>query len=273
MNKTAMNETVMTSNARPAADTLVADKLGVNPSIMLSATDLRVAYGRNTALAIDTIELHAGEVLGVVGGNGAGKSTLVNACAGWSRGKPQASGRVMLDGKDISALEAHERANAGLLLVPEGKLVFGQMTVDENLSVLSRPPSTSGRKFYDRAAVFELFPRLKERRGHLGSQLSGGERQMLGIGRALMLGPKVLMLDEPSIGLAPRLVATVLQTMRMLAREGLTILLVEQNVRAAIDIVDRLVLLERGRVVAQGSASEMRDNPRIAQAYLGINPS
>ncbi len=239
-------------------------------AIKLSASNLQVAYGGNTALAINAIELHAGEVLGVVGGNGAGKSTLVNACAGWSRGKPQVSGRVMLDGKDISKLDAHQRANAGLLLVPEGKLVFGQMTVDENLSLLSRPPSDPGRKFYDRAAVFELFPRLKERRDHLGSQLSGGERQMLGIGRALMLGPKVLMLDEPSIGLAPRLVATVLQTMRMLAGEGLTILLVEQNVRAAIDIVDRLVLLERGRVVAQGSASEMRDNPRIAQAYLGI---
>ena len=114
-------------------------------AIKLSASNLQVAYGGNTALAIDAIELHAGEVLGVVGGNGAGKSTLVNACAGWSRGKPQVSGRVMLDGTDISGLDAHARANAGLLLVPEGKLVFGQMTVDENLSLLSRPPSDPGR--------------------------------------------------------------------------------------------------------------------------------
>jgi branched-chain amino acid transport system ATP-binding protein len=268
----------MSANTKLSADSIpadsnAADSIAANTRLMLSASDLRVAYGGNTALMIDIIEVRAGEVLGVVGGNGAGKSTLVNACAGWSRGKPQVSGRVMLDGKDISKFDAHERANAGLLLVPEGKLVFGQMTVDENLSVLSRTSSASGRKFYDRTAVFELFPRLKERRGHLGSQLSGGERQMLGIGRALMLGPKVLMLDEPSIGLAPRLVTTVLPTMRTLASEGLTILLVEQNVRAAIDIVDRLVLLERGRVVAQGSASAMRDNPRIAQAYLGITPA
>ena len=118
-------------------------------------------------------------------------------------------------------------------------------------------------------AVFELFPRLRERRSHLGSQLSGGERQMLGIGRALLLGPRALMLDEPSIGLAPRLVSTVLRTMRTLASDGLTILLVEQNVRAAIEVVDRLVLLERGRIVVEGSAEAMRDDPRIAQAYLG----
>jgi branched-chain amino acid transport system ATP-binding protein len=153
--------------------------------------------------------------------------------------------------------------------VPEGKLVFGQMTVDENLSLPGRPPSGADRRVYDRDAVFELFPRLKERRGHLGSQLSGGERQMLGIGRALMLGPQTLMLDEPSIGLAPRLVSTVLQTMRTLAATGLSILLVEQNVRAAIEVVDRLVLLERGRVIAQGTAAEMRDDERIARAYLG----
>jgi branched-chain amino acid transport system ATP-binding protein len=218
-----------------------------------------VAYAGNTALSIDQIEVRRGEVLGVVGANGAGKSTLVNALAGWSRGSPRVSGQVMLDGVDLSTMPAHDRARAGLLLVPEGKLVFGEMTVDENL------------RFYDRAAVFELFPRLSERRNHLGSQLSGGERQMLGIGRALMLGPRALMLDEPSIGLAPRLVSTVLQTMRTLASTGLAVLLVEQNVRAAIDVVDRLVLLERGRVVAQGPSDAMRNDPRIAQAYLGVS--
>jgi branched-chain amino acid transport system ATP-binding protein len=145
------------------------------------------------------------------------------------------------------------------------------MTVDDNLSMLSDVNNASGRKLYDREAVFELFPRLRERRGHLGSQLSGGERQMLGIGRALMLGPRALMLDEPSIGLAPRLVSAVLHTMRTLAASGLSILLVEQNVRAAIDVVDRLVLLERGKIVAEGPADAMRDDPRIAQAYLGAS--
>ncbi len=236
---------------------------------VLAASQLTVAYGGNTALSIERLSVAEGEVLGVVGGNGAGKSTLVNALAGWSRGTPRVSGRVQLDGIDVSGLAAHERARAGLLLVPEGKLVFGQMTVDENLSVLAEKQPRNGRRTYDREAVFELFPRLRERRSHLGSQLSGGERQMLGIGRALLLGPRALMLDEPSIGLAPRLVSTVLRTMRTLASDGLTILLVEQNVRAAIEVVDRLVLLERGRIVVEGSAEAMRDDPRIAQAYLG----
>ena len=238
---------------------------------VLQARQLTVAYGGNTALTVDQITVHEGEVVGVVGANGAGKSTLVNAMAGWSRGAPRVSGSVWLDGTEIGRLAAHDRARAGLLLVPEGKLVFGQMTVDDNLSMLSDVNNASGRKLYDREAVFELFPRLRERRGHLGSQLSGGERQMLGIGRALMLGPRALMLDEPSIGLAPRLVSAVLHTMRTLASSGLSILLVEQNVRAAIDVVDRLVLLERGKIVAEGPADAMRDDPRIAQAYLGAS--
>lgn len=236
---------------------------------VLRVTGLNVAYGGNTALAIEGLELLPGEVLGVVGANGAGKSTLVNAIAGWSRGSPRVSGQVQLDGRDLSSMPAHLRARAGLLLVPEGKLVFANMTVDENLTLPGGVQPQTGRRYYDRDAVFALFPRLAERRGHLGGQLSGGERQMLGIGRALMLGPRVLMLDEPSIGLAPRLVSTVLQTMRSLAQEGLTVLLVEQNVRAAIDVVDRLVLLERGRMVLQGPAAQMRDDPRIAAAYLG----
>jgi len=236
---------------------------------VLAAVGLRVAYGGNAALDLETLSLRRGEVLGVVGANGAGKSTLVNALAGWSRGSPRVSGSVSLHGHEVSALAPHLRAREGLLLVPEGKLVFGQMSVDENLTMPARIEPAPGRHVYDREEVFGLFPRLRERRDHLGSQLSGGERQMLGIGRALMLGPRVLMLDEPSIGLAPRLVSAVLATMRTLASSGLAILLVEQNVRAAIEVVDRLVLLERGRVVVEGTAAEMRDDPRIAQAYLG----
>jgi branched-chain amino acid transport system ATP-binding protein len=245
--------------------------MSARPPVVVSARGLSVAYGGNTALSLESIDVRRGEVVGVVGANGAGKSTLVNALAGWSRGAPSVRGRVELDGRDISALPPHDRARAGLLLVPEGKLVFAQMSVDENLAAPPRSPSASGdgRRFYDRDAVFALFPRLAERRRHLGSQLSGGERQMLGIGRALMLGPRALMLDEPSIGLAPRLVSTVLETMRSLAATGLSILLVEQNVRAAIEVVDRLVLLERGRVVAEGPADRMRDDDRIARAYLG----
>ena len=141
----------------------------------------------------------------------------------------------------------------------------------ENLSTAFVPPTGPGRHVYSREEIYDLFPRLKERRQHLGSQLSGGERQMLGIGRALMMGPQLLLLDEPSIGLAPMLVSQVLKTMRMLAGRGLSILLVEQNVRAAIEVVDRLVLLERGRVVLEGPAAQMGNDPRIAQAYLGAH--
>jgi branched-chain amino acid transport system ATP-binding protein len=156
-----------------------------------------------------------------------------------------------------------------LVLVPEGRLVFASMSVEENLSSAFMPVAAPGRRVYTRDEIYNLFPRLAERREHLGSQLSGGERQMLGIGRALMMGPRVLLLDEPSIGLAPKLVLQVLETMSTLAASGLSILLVEQNVRAAMAVVDRLILLERGRIVFQGPAAEVGDDPRIAKAYLG----
>jgi len=235
---------------------------------VLEIADLTVRYGGNRVLAVDGLSLGAGEVVGVVGANGAGKSTLVNATLGWSRGKPVVSGRVMLDDKDVSDLPTPRRVAEGLLLIPEGKLIFGTMTVEENLAEGATDPGP-GRRAYSAEDVYSLFPRLKERRGHLGSQLSGGERQMLGIGRALRLAPKALLLDEPSIGLAPKLVSTVLHTVRELCRDGLSVLLVEQNVKAAIAVVDRMILLERGRIVLEGTAGEMRDNPRIAEAYLG----
>lgn len=244
----------------------------MNTRPVLEATDLKVAYGGNLALDVPHIAVRERELVGVVGANGAGKSTLVNGLLGWSRGAPKVSGKVMLDGKDISSFPAHERVKAGLLLIPEGKLVFTHMSVEENLAGPGgRAAAGPGRRYYSIDDVYALFPRLHERRHHLGSQLSGGERQMLGIARALRLGPRALLLDEPSIGLAPRLVSTVLETVRSLVDSGLTVLLVEQNVRAAIEVVDRLVLLERGRIIAEGPASEMRDDPRIAEAYLGAH--
>lgn len=236
---------------------------------VLEVRRLQVAYAGNRALDLESLSVAPGEVVGVVGANGAGKSTLVNGIAGWSRGAPRVMGEIVLDGQNVQGRPTHERIRAGLVLVPEGRLVFGRMTVEENLSTAFAPIAAPGRRVYSRDEIYELFPRLKERCRHLGSQLSGGERQMLGIGRALMMGPKVLLLDEPSIGLAPKLVAQVLETMRTLAASGLAILLVEQNVRAAMEVVDRLVLLERGRVVLQGPAREVGDDPRIAEAYLG----
>jgi branched-chain amino acid transport system ATP-binding protein len=241
--------------------------MSLNP--VLEAEDLSVAYAGNTALTLSRLAIGPRELVGVVGANGAGKSTLVNSLLGWSRGSPKISGTIRLCGREISTMPTHQRVRAGLLLIPEGKLVFGRMTVEENLIGLGDVPSDEGRKTYSVDEIYALFPRLAERRHHLGLQLSGGERQMLGIARALRLGPRALLLDEPSIGLAPRLVSTVLQTVRSLVDAGLSVLLVEQNVRAAMAVVDRLILLERGRVVAAGPAAAMRDDPRIAEAYLG----
>lgn len=236
---------------------------------VLEVRRLQVGYAGNRAVDLDLLVVAPGEVVGVVGANGAGKSTLVNAIVGWSRGSPRVVGEIVLDGQNVETWPTHDRIRAGLVLVPEGRLVFGRMTVAENLSSVFAPATASGRRVYGREEIYELFPHLGERCQHLGSQLSGGERQMLGIGRALMMGPRVLLLDEPSIGLAPKLVSQVLDTMRTLAASGLAILLVEQNVRAAMAVVDRLVLLERGYVVLQGSAREVGDDPRIAEAYLG----
>ncbi len=236
---------------------------------VLEVRRLDVSYAGNRALELGALSVAPGEVVGVVGANGAGKSTLVNGIAGWSRGSPRVAGEVVVEGTRVDAWPTHRRVRAGLVLVPEGRVAFGRMSVDDNLSAAFAAPQAPGRRVYSREEIYELFPRLKERRSHLGSQLSGGERQMLGIGRALMLGPRVLLLDEPSIGLAPKMVSQVLETLRTLARTGLAVLVVEQNVRAAMEVVDRLLLLERGRKVLEGPAREVGDDPRIAQAYLG----
>lgn len=235
---------------------------------VLEAHDLRVAYGGNLALDLPHLALAPGELVGVVGANGAGKSTLVNALLGWSRGAPAVSGRVLLGGEDITHLPTHARVRRGLALVPEGGAVFLRLTVAENLAA-AETPGAEGRRGYTVDEVYALFPRLAERLHHTAAMLSGGERGMLAIARALRLGPCALLLDEPSIGLAPRLVADVLRTVRRLVDARLSVLLVEQNVRAAIEVVDRLVLLERGRIVAEGPVAAMRDDPRIIHAYLG----
>jgi len=239
-------------------------------SAVLAVEDLLVAHGGLPAVAVPSLSLAPGTLSGVVGANGAGKSTLVNAVAGWSRGSPAVSGRVLLEGEDVSALPAHERARRGITLVPEGHGVFLRLSVEDNLRAV-RATDAPGRRSFTVAEVFGLFPRLQERRANPAGSLSGGERQMLALGRALRMGPRVLLLDEPSIGLAPRLVLALLQTVRHLVDDGLTVLLVEQNVRAAVEVVDTLLLLERGRVVASGPVGTMRDDPRIIDAYLGTS--
>jgi branched-chain amino acid transport system ATP-binding protein len=237
-------------------------------SPLLEVRDLRVRYGHSLAVDGVSLDVGAGELVAVAGANGAGKSTLVDAVAGWSRGRPSVTGSVVLSGRDVGRLAAHRRAGLGLVLVPEGKGVFDGMTVRENLQVV-RPPRASAGRAYGVDDVLDVFPRLRERIGARCSTLSGGERQMVAIGRALRAAPRLLILDEPSVGLAPRLVVEVLTHIRDLVDSGLSVLLVEQNVRAALEVADRLHLLDQGRIVASGTAAQMREDERVAQAYLG----
>jgi branched-chain amino acid transport system ATP-binding protein len=236
---------------------------------VLQCDNLTVRYAGNVALSSVSLGVPAGKMVGLVGANGAGKSTLVNALAGWSRGRAIVTGRVNLEGQAIDALAAHQRVGRGLTLVPEGKNIFVELTVDENLGLVRPPADATGRHVFRIAEVFDFFPRLAERRHHRGAALSGGERQMLAIGRALLAGPRVLMLDEPSAGLAPRLISDLLSRIRLLVDRGLPVLLVEQNVKAALKVVDHLYLLERGRIVGEGPADVMAADHRIIEAYLG----
>ena len=236
---------------------------------VLQCEALSVRYAGNVALSDVGIAVPAGKMVGLVGANGAGKSTLVNALAGWSRGRAVVSGRVTLQGEGIDHLAPHQRVRRGLTLVPEGKNIFVELTVDENLALVRQPADTTGRHIFAVPDVFDFFPRLAERRHHKGAALSGGERQMLAVGRALLAGPRVLMLDEPSAGLAPRLISDLLSRIRLLVDRGLPVLLVEQNVKAALKVVDHLYLLERGRIVGEGPADVMAADHRIVEAYLG----
>ena len=236
---------------------------------VLSSDNLCVRYAGNVAVSGISIDVPAGRMVGLVGANGAGKTTLVNALAGWSRGHAVVTGQVQLEGRNIERLAAYERVGRGLTLVPEGKNIFAELTVDENLELVRPPADTTGRHLFTTPEVFDFFPRLAERRSHKGAALSGGERQMLALGRALRAGPRVLMLDEPSAGLAPRLITDLLSRIRLLVDGGLPVLLVEQNVKAALKVVDHLYLLERGRVVREGTVAVMAADHRIIEAYLG----
>lgn len=233
---------------------------------LLEVDDLRVRYGNSVAIRGVTLEVAEGELLAVAGSNGAGKSTMVNAVAGWSRGRVRVEGVVRLDGVDISRLPAHKRARSGVALVPESRGAFGDLSVEENLSLVR---GKGGGRSYSVDDIYTLFPQLQERRNQRAGTLSGGERQMVSIGRALRAAPTLLLLDEPSVGLAPRLVVEILEHVRELTTHGLAVLLVEQNVKAALEVADRLSLLDQGSIVASGTAAEMRDDPRTVSAYLG----
>ncbi len=234
---------------------------------LLEVHDLHVYYGNIEALKGISLEAEPGQIVAILGGNGAGKTTTLRTISGLLRPR---SGSIICAGKSLVGVEAHVIVARGLSHVPEGRRIFNILNVDENLSLGGYLMRSHRERIKERkAAVFSLFPRLAERRSQLAGTLSGGEQQMLAIGRALMSDPKVLMLDEPSLGLAPILARSVLKTVREIANRGAAVLLVEQNARQALAIADYGYVIEVGRIVLEGSAAVLAKDERVQQAYLG----
>ena len=232
---------------------------------ILKADSINVYYGSIHAIKDVSFEVFDGEIVTLIGANGAGKSTTLNTVAGLLRSK---TGSVPFMGEPIEKTAAFKIPAKGLALVPEGRRVFLQMTVEENLEMgaYTQPNSTIAQSLAD---VYERFPRLRERRGQIAGTLSGGEQQMLAMGRALMSHPKLMMLDEPSMGLAPILVDQIFAIIQELHKSGTTILLVEQNAQAALSVANRGYVLENGRIVTTGTGDELLSSPAIKRAYLG----
>jgi branched-chain amino acid transport system ATP-binding protein len=228
---------------------------------ILFVEDMRVSYGPIEAIRGISFEVKQGEIVTLIGANGAGKSTTLRALSGMIPFK----GRAIYHGKPLADLGAHERVNQGLVHVPEGRGIFGNLTVLDNLRLATW--SKRSTPTFDR--VFDLFPRLLERRDQAAGTLSGGEQQMLALGRALIMRPTVLLLDEPSMGLAPLLVQETFRVIAQLRDEGITIVLVEQNAHMALKLADQAYLLETGQLVLSGRAEVLRTNPRVRAAYLG----
>lgn len=236
---------------------------------MLKVSDLRGGYGRLPVLHGLDVDITAGELVAVIGANGAGKTTLLRTLSGLLRAT---GGEVLLDQRPIHALPAEKVAAAGLAHVPENRLVFPTLSVEDNLRLggWTRRRAGSAAAAASRQRVLELFPRLADRLGQPAGTLSGGEQQMLAVGRGIMARPTVLVLDEPSVGLAPKVVTEIMQALaRLRDEEGLTIGLVEQNARAAFKVADRVYLMDRGRVVLQGTPDELLGDDRVKHAYLG----
>ena len=233
---------------------------------LLSVQDLKVAYGNVLALQGISMEVHEGEIVTLIGANGAGKSTLLRAISGIV---PVRSGKIIFDSVDLGGVPAHHIVKIGVAHVPEGRGIFANLTVQENLklSTWSRKDQMGLRQDYQR--VFDLFPRLAERQNQLAGTLSGGEQQMLAVGRALMTRGRLMLLDEPSMGLAPVLVREIFQIVREINATGTTVLLVEQNARQSLRLAHRGYVLETGQLTVAGTAEELMDNPRVKAAYLG----
>ena len=232
---------------------------------MLVLDGVSAGYGRLTVLHDVSLRVEAGEIVALVGANGAGKTTLLRAVSGL---RPLTSGSLTLDGEQLGGVAPHERVRRGLVQVPEGRELFGGLTVAENLEMGGWSRSAVQRK-ESLEQVLELFPILAERRQQVAETMSGGQQQMLAIGRALMAGTRLLMLDEPSIGLSPKFVELVLAAAVRIRDTGVTVLLVEQNVAQALDIADRAYVLESGDLVLEGSGKDLLTDPRVRTAYLG----
>lgn len=233
---------------------------------LLSLSDIRVRYGSVEVLHGINLHVEEGEIVTILGANGAGKSTTLLTISGLVR---PSAGEILFDGKALLRMPSHEVVNLGIAQSPEGRRVFGPMTVLENLRLGAfsvRDRQAAGRTL---EWIFELFPRLHERRQQMAGTLSGGEQQMLAIGRALMAQPRLLLLDEPSLGLAPLLVRSIFETVRSINERGVTVLLVEQNARAALKLAARAYVLEVGVMVKEGRAADLLADPSVREAYLG----
>jgi branched-chain amino acid transport system ATP-binding protein len=240
-------------------------------SALLEVDELRVFYRRAEGLHRASLRLEEGSVVTVIGPNGAGKTTLLGAIMGLLPAK----GAVRYAGGDLAGVPTEARVARGLSLVPERRELFGELSVEDNLRLGAFQRVRHGEReaMRDLAAIYARFPRLEERRAQLAGTLSGGERQMLALGRALMARPRLLMLDEPSLGLAPRVVREIYRIIADLKRSGVSILLVEQNARAALQVADRGYVLETGQITLEGSAAELAANPRVIESYLGLAKS
>lgn len=234
---------------------------------MLEIRDLEVAYGAARALWGVSLEVRDGELLCVVGPNGAGKTTLINTIAGLQRAR---AGRMAIDGRDITALPPHRFCGEGIAIVPEGRRLFTGMTVKENLELGSFVPRAKALRKQSLDEAIALFPALEAKLASPAGELSGGQQQMVAIARALMARPRLLLLDEPSLGLSPLIVQEMFGAITRINREGMTVLLVEQNVAMAMEVSNRAYVLEEGRIVAEGEPQSLLSRPEIRRAYLGL---
>jgi len=239
---------------------------------ILEVRDLHVAYGKVEALHGANLAVAPGQIVTVIGPNGAGKSTMLNAIAGALPAAGAARGQVMLNGGDLAGVAIESRVARGMCLVPEKRELFSSMTVEDNLQLGSYRRYKAGERNYGDQLdeVYRIFPRLKERRRQDAGTLSGGERQMLAIGRALMGSPRLLMLDEPSLGLAPLIVKEIFHIIVGLKETGVAILLVEQNARAALQVADYAYVLETGDIALEGPAEQLANDPKVIDTYLGL---